>query len=430
MCTGLARSALLLAAVLCLAPACRAGADPAWNTVDDMPVVDLVEPADDATVARWISDLGEMRGDASRRARKKLLEQGLRVADPLRDVAGEDSLRGLNARSVLEILAPSIRTAWTLQDLADFTIIDDGRGILAWTGDPPRNLIQFDTGTGKPARTVTEKDLQGLFDEKDDIFWNPRLRPRLDPKSGHYVVMTWSKTQVTLNPGDGKLSKSEFLPEPTLRRRWASERKTVPRSLTLPDQSVIQWSNDGVQARRAKSDAWTYLTLGRIRARVHDVGATPFHFYTLLDFGLCAHNRMSLKLELEAWAPPGAEWMHVSAQTGLVILGGEDWTSLAVLGGLPPKPLGRCPAQFGAMRAMASDRDGRWIATADEAGFIRIFLAETLERITTVAGTAPVDRLEFSSDPPLLMAITGKEDGWNRRHSIQAWTLSPPPATK
>ncbi|KAF0246605.1 MAG: hypothetical protein FD180_603 [Planctomycetota bacterium] len=390
---------------------------------DALSEVDLVEPAEDATVSGWIIRLGDATGSGSRKAWQKLLEQGLRVAGRLQEASREDSLSGIQASSLLDVMDPEITEGWCRDGLAGWGLIENGSGFLAWTGDPPRTLVRIATSSGETVWSVTEQALTDIVGGNGEIWWNPRQCPELDSLTHRYILVDRGALRIEVDGITGKLEatrgfRRDF--EVPLPPEVSSDRASLTRRFS--DGVVVMCRKDGAWIRSAGRSSWNDLTVGSYRKHALDVGVTPFRILVLYQDRLLLYDRANFKLLEETIPIRDARWMSVQVQEGLVFLGAPGWTSFGVLGGSLPRPLGRSRAYTGRMVAMTGDPDGRWVAAADREGLIRVFLGATLERIATLESGMRIQRLEFVADPPTLVAISATSD-WPEKVRIRTWNF-------
>jgi hypothetical protein len=394
-----------------------------WNSLDEMPLVDTVEVAQDETVEAWIRDLGSNRGDASRKARTKLLSQGLRVCRRLRDAAEAKTLQGLAAAEILQVLQPHFDPAWSLETSGAFMMTPDASQVLAWRGELGFDLELVDPRTGIAAWILTEQAFEKAMAEKDIRYGYERPTPQAPMEDGQCVIFRDDTHVVQVNLADGTLSFADDDVDMTdyEGRRLRPDKFNV---LSLADGTQIRWSRGGrVHVSPSGSGKWLQLTMGTLKAHVQDVRFSRYHFLVLLDSRLNTYERGSLKMESDPRLPARARWFHVSDSSGEVVIGGPGWKTFLVAGGSPLELRGRAPGEQGEMCAMASDPEGKWIATADSENFIRIFLAETLERVQTIAAGIQVERLEFSADGNTLLAVSPAAQVTTGKRNLRAFGL-------
>ena len=399
-----------------------------WNSLDEMPLVDTVEAAENETIDSWIRDLGKIRGDASRKARNHLIAQGTLVADRLRQVAGEPTLRGLLAAEILQILEPRFELDWTLDRTTPFLLTADGSYVLSWQGEDGPSLTMIDPKTGTTRWVRTQDEIEKAAPTKPRRFrleWPERPQPEAFSDPALCVIRRVDDQVVLAAFSDGALSvvTDSLPPGRRLGRRsdWVEFHHEYP-----PDAARISWSKNQVGVLLQGGQTWIPLTMGTLNPRVKGIGFSRFHLHVLLEDRVNTYGRGSLKMESDTRVPGCPQWMHVSAASGEIVVGGPGWRTFAVLRGFPPVVEGRAPGEQGEMTAMASDAEGRWIATADRENFIRIFLAETLERVQTIAAGVAVDQLVFSGDGSTLVAVSTSDAGWRTVRTLHAYRLANP----
>jgi hypothetical protein len=403
----------------------RAGRPEPWVRLHDRPAVDLVTPASDEDMARWIGALGQDGGEA----RTALLRQGIRVAGRLREAVKSPAPTGPAAAAVLSVLEPRFDPAWTAENLRSFVVTGDGTRCLAWTLAGAWNLWLFDAVSGNVVwARFGSSDPEHPW---NDPCWHFRANNPHPAGNGEGWIVArqgLDDVEVTLATGDMALVAS---PNPP--RRSYTEEPTSPTDestiTTLADGTRVAWDAEGVLVSRPhyKGKEWSHLTRGTWSLRPLGVSWTASTILTLYSGVLAVYDRETLKMIHDPVVPEGASWMSGPSADATIVLGGRHWTSFAVLRGMPPVPVGRVETQVEGMTAMAADPGGRWIATADENNVVRLFLATTLERLAQFDGGMKIAELRFVGDGSVLLA-SSPDNGWAR--DVRGFRLASPGAAK
>lgn len=408
-----------------------AGRPDDWAALEDKPVLDLVEPASVEDVKRWLADLGEVKGERARKASTNLILQGLRVAGRLEAAVSRETLAGVQAAEILAVLRPEIRLAWTTSPTTEGVFVDSGTGYLVWGGESGFDLKLLDTEDGKPKWQNTRKEVaEFLGDERLEGWVHPRLQ-EVESDTAIWQVMNYRKADYVVTLKDGALAKAVGQPA-TVRKGlfpppWQAGVETVVR---VEGRGTVRWYPGRVAVKRATEEDWLPLTAGQLSPDFRGVEFTGHRIYALARETLYTYHWVTLRLESNLQIPGKPDWIHVSNRSGLVVLAGRGWNQFAVLGGTPPHPMGRVPGNIGAMTAMAADPEDRWIAIADSEKLIHIFLAETLERIATIAPGESVDKLEFSPDGATLLAMSPGYDRGREFRTVRAYRFDAPQPPK
>lgn len=402
-----------------------------WLALEDRPALVLVEPASEEAVDSWLADLGEVKGDRARKATTNLILQGLRVEDRVKDAVSRETLAGVQAAEILAVLRPEIRLAWTISPMKEGAFVDSGTGYLLWGGDSGFDLTLLNSEDGKPKWQNSRKQVAEFLGDERLEGWVHRRLQEVEADTAVWQVMNYRNADYVVTLKDGTLAQAAdqvaparggLFPPP-----WKAGIETVVR---VEGRGTIRWYPGRVAVKRATEDVWLPLTAGQLSPDFRGVEFTGHRIYALARETLYTYHWVTLRLESSLQIPGKPDWIHVSKRTGLVVLAGRGWNQFAVLGGTPPHPMGRVPGRIGAMTAMAADPEDRWIAIADSENLIHIFLAETLERIATIAPGESVDRLEFAPDGATLLAMSPGFDRGREFRTVRAYRFDAPQPPK
>lgn len=390
-----------------------------WQSFEDAPSGRAVTPAAAEAVEQWISDLGDEDDAVAESARHALLHQGFRVSAQLRVRAAGTDRGAVRARQMTDILGARLRWMWAGRGAKGWTFTTDGLAVLSWTADSTPGLECRSVENGRPGWKVSPEDIRTAFGIP---YWSSQ-RDRFPEISagdpGKWRVMGRDNLLLDVSESTGQLSlfratRRSQIPDARINPEFWRQ----PEPIEVPGSGRARVSGWRLEISRAGSDVW-YPDVLNPPGGPTALAGSPDGLIAMTRSSLRTYSWKSLKLLFETNVPLRTWWIDVCPACGRIVIGGTEATAFAVIPGARG-PVFRADGPPFSMTAMALDARRRWIATADSEGFVRLFLAGSLERIATARADGAVESLRFSPDGRFLVATatTDATDSFARRLQV------------